>query len=235
MRKIRTIEIGHSKITKGVIFDLDGTLIDSLDTFTRAFNQGIGKFGHKPVSRATVADFMNNGITMEKLLVELFPDTFEKEENIDRLREEFKKAYLELEVDSVRLIPGAEEALSRLREMGLKIGIVTARLSLGEDKWRELRRLGIDHYIDTMVTGAEAERKPAAGSLLECIRRLGLSPAECVMVGDSRVDILTGRAASVITIVLPNGVATREALSRENPDVILHSLADLPGYISTLL
>ena len=132
------------------------------------------------------------------------------------------------------MIPGAEEVLLRLRGMGLKIGIVTARLSSGEAKWRELRRLGIAHYIDAMVTGAEAERKPAAGSLLECIKRLGLSPAECMMVGDSRVDILTGRAASVFTIVLPNGVATRETLSENNPDAILNSLADLAGYISML-
>lgn len=219
---------------KGVIFDLDGTLIDTIDTFTRAFNHGVGQFGFEPVSKEKVAEFMNDGVPLDKILSELFPATFDRKESAERFREEIKKAYLEFEEDGVTLIPGAKEVLSRLKEMGFKIGIVTARLSSGEAKWRDLIRLGIDHYIDAMVTGGEAERKPAPGSLLECIKKLGLSPAECVMVGDSRVDILTGRAASVITIVLPNGVASREILSRDKPDIIMDSLTDIPDYVSTM-
>ncbi|MFC2017931.1 HAD family hydrolase [Chloroflexota bacterium] len=219
---------------KGVIFDLDGTLIDTIDTFTRSFNQGIGKFGLEPVPIEVTADFMNNGQTMEELLSRLFPGSFKKED-LDNFREEIKKAYLELEEDGVKLIPGAKEALQKLREMELKMGIVTARMSPKDVKRREIVRLGISQYIDAMVTGAEAERKPAPGSLLECINRLGLSPAECVMVGDSRVDVLTGRAASVMTIVIPNGVASRETLSGYNPDVMLDSLDDLPGYIGILV
>jgi len=228
------MEIREPKKIKGVIFDLDGTLIDTIGTFTGAFNQGIGKFGFKPVSRDKVADFMNNGTPLEEMLTEVSLDTFEKKENIDILRDEIKKAYLELEVDGVKLIAGAKEVLPKLRGMGLKIGIVTARLSSGEVKWRELRRLDIDHYIDIIITGGEAERKPAPGSLLECIKQLGLSHTECVMVGDSQIDILTGRAASVITIVVPNGVASKETLATYNPDVILDNLAELPGYITTL-
>lgn len=227
--------ISEAKNIKGVIFDLDGTLIDTLDTFVRSFNQELRKLGLKPISKEKVADFMNNGIPLDKILPELSPSTFEKKEDRHRFRVEMEKTYAKLEENGVKLIPGAEEILPTLKEMGLKIGIVTARLSTGEAKWRELRRLGIANYIDAMVTGAEAERKPAAGSLLECIKRLGLSPTECVMVGDSRVDILTGRAASVMTIVLPNGVATRETLSEDNPDVIMDTLTDLPSYISTLV
>ena len=67
---------------KGVIFDLDGTLIDTIDTFTRAFNRAIDKFGLKPVSRDKVADFMNNGIPMENILTELFPGTFQRRRRI---------------------------------------------------------------------------------------------------------------------------------------------------------
>lgn len=219
---------------KGAIFDLDGTLIDTIETFTQSFNRGIGQFGLEPVPLEITANFMNNGQTMEELLSELFPGRFNKED-LDSFREEIKKAYLELEEEGVKLIPGAREALQSLREMGLRMGIVTARMSPKDVKRREISRLGISQYIDAMVTGAEAERKPAPGSLLECINRLGLSPAECIMVGDSRVDVLTGRAASVMTIVIPNGVASRETLSGYKPDVILDSLTDLPGYIGSLV
>lgn len=219
---------------KGVIFDLDGTLIDTIDTFTRSFNQGIGKFGLGPVPVEITADFMNNGQTMEQLLSRLFPGSF-RNDDLTSVREEIRKSYLEMEEEGVKLIPGVKVALQKLRDMELKIGIATARMSPEEVKWREVRRLGIDQYIDAMVNGAEAERKPAPGALLECIRRLELSPDKCVMVGDSLMDILTGRAASVITIVLPNGVASRETLLSYNPDIILDNISDLPGYIGTIV
>ena len=219
---------------KGVIFDLDGTLIDTLEAYTQAVNQGIGKFNLKPVSIEKLADFLNRGLTLEKTLLELFPTTFEKKEARLQCLEEVITVYRYLVKESVSLMPGAEETLPRLREMGLKIGIVTARTTTGERKWLELRHLGIDHYIDAIVTGGEAERKPATGSLMECLKILGLSPTECVMVGDSQADILAGKAAGVMTIALPTGVASRETLSKDNPEAIIDSLADLTAYISTL-
>lgn len=220
---------------KGVIFDLDGTLIDTLEAYARAFNQGIEKFGLKPVSEEKLAFFLNWGLPLEKILLEISPTTFRKDGPRLQCLEEIGKAYSELEEENVILKPGVEEVLPGLREMGLKIGIVTGRMTSGELKWRELRRLGVDHYIDAMVTGAEAERKPAIGSLMECIKMLGLSPKDCVLVGDSQADILTGKAAGVMTVALPTGVASRETLSKDNPAVILDSLADLTGYISTLV
>ena len=118
---------------------------------------------------------MNNGQTMEQLLSRLFPGSF-RNDDLTSVREEIRKSYLEMEEEGVKLIPGVKVALQKLRDMELKIGIATARMSPEEVKWREVRRLGIDQYIDAMVNGAEAERKPAAGALLECIRRLELSP-----------------------------------------------------------
>jgi HAD superfamily hydrolase (TIGR01509 family) len=219
---------------KGVIFDLDGTLIDTLETYTRAFNQGIAGFNLAPISKETLATFLNRALPLEKILLELFPIPFEEKEVRLVCLGEIQKAYTALEKENVLLKPGVKEILPKLREMGLKIGIVTARMTSGEIKWRELRRLGINHFIDAMVTGAEAERKPATGSLMECIRQLGLFPAECVSVGDSRADIITGKAAGVITIALPTGVATREDLCQENPEAIIDNLTELTRYISEL-
>ncbi len=219
---------------KGVIFDLDGTLIDTLETYTRAFNQGIAGFNLASVSKETLATFLNRALPLDKILVELFPIPFEKKAIRLECLGEIQKAYTALEKENVILKPGVEEILPKLREMGLKIGIVTARTTSGETKWRELRRLGINHFIDAMVTGAEAERKPATGSLMECIRQLGLSPAECISVGDSRTDIITGKAAGVITIALPTGVATREDLCQENPAAIIDNLTELTRYVSEL-
>jgi len=218
---------------KGVIFDLDGTLIDTLETYTLAFNQGIEAFNLKPISKEKLATLLNRALPLEDILLELFPTPFKEKETRLKCLEEIRKAYTELE-KNVKLKPGVEEVLPKLREMGMKIGIATARTTSGEVKWLELRRLGIDHFIDAMVTAAEAERKPAIGSLIECIKRLGLSPAECVLVGDSQSDVLTGKAAGVMTIALPTGVASKENLCRENPETIIDSLTALPDFISHL-
>jgi len=231
---MRGISARNTKI-KGVIFDLDGTLIDTHETYTRAFNQGILRFNLAPISKEKLATFLNRALPLEKILLELFPIPFEEKEVQFKCLGEIQKAYTDLERENVPLKPGVEEVLPKLREMGLKIGIVTARTTSGETKWRELRRLGINHFIDAMVTGAEAERKPATGSLMECIRQLGLSPAECVLVGDSQADIITGKAAGVTTIALPTGVATVENLSQENPAAIINNLTELPRYISQLI
>ena len=217
---------------KGVIFDLDGTLIDTLEGYIEAFNRGIKGFGLEPISKEKLATFLNKALGLESILMELFPTTFQEKETRSQCLAEIVKAYLELEKTTVSLKPGVREVLSQLREIGLKVGIVTGRTTSGETKWLEVRRLGIDQFIDSIVTGAEAPRKPAPGGIIKCAQQLGLSPAECVAVGDSQADIITGKAAGAITIAITSGVATKEALAEERPDYIISSLAQLPSQIA---
>ena len=117
--------------------------------------------------------------------------------------------------------------MESLKENGRRIAIVTGRMTTGERKWRELHRLNISHFIEVMVTGAEARSKPAPDGIIKCIQELGLSAQECVYVGDSRVDIIAAKKAGVRTIVIPTGVADRRSLAREKPDYILGDLTSL--------
>jgi HAD superfamily hydrolase (TIGR01509 family) len=220
---------------KGVIFDLDGTLIDTLEAFTRAFNRGIEKFDPETISEEKLADFLNRALRLEHILLELFPSTFEEPEVRSQCLAEILKSYItELEQDKVFLNPGVGEVLPVLKAMGLKIGIVTGRTTSGEQKWTELHRLNIAHFIDSMVTAAEAPRKPAPDGISKCSKEMGLSPDECVLVGDSQADIITGKAAGSITIAIPTGVAKEELLSEESPTAIISSLAELPSLIERL-
>ncbi len=212
---------------KGVIFDLDGTLIDTLETYIQAFNRGIGRFNLEPITKEKLAAFLNRDLGLENILLELFPSLFEEREARLQCFEEIRSAYLELEKENVLLKPGVDEVLPLLKGMGIKIGIVTGRTTSGQDKWIELSRLGIDSFIDAMVTGAEAERKPSPEGLLKCARELGLSLEDCVMIGDSQADIITGRAAGVVTLAIASGVAREELLSKEHPTAIINSLTEL--------
>jgi HAD superfamily hydrolase (TIGR01509 family) len=220
---------------KGVLFDLDGTLIDTLEAYTRAFNQGIKKFDLEPISEEKLASFLNRALGLESILRELFPSHFEKPEIRLQCLTEIAKAYrTEVEQRKVSLKPGTREVLSKLKEMGLKIGIVTGRTTSGELKWAELHWLNIAHFIDSIVTGADAPRKPSPDGAVKCANEIGLSPEECVLVGDSQADIITGKAAGIITIAIPTGVAKEELLSQEGPTAIISSLAELPSLIRNL-
>ncbi len=220
---------------KGVIFDLDGTLIDSLETYTQAFNQGIGKFGLGPVTNEELATLLNRALGLEDILLELFPSKLEDKEARLHCMKEMRNAYVKLEGENVLLKPGAVEVLPLLSKMGLKIGIVTARTTSGERKWAELRRLNIDQFIDVMVTAAEAKRKPSPEGVIKCAKELGLSPEECVLVGDSQADLIAGRAAGTMTIAITSGVAKEELLSKETPLVIINNLAELPSILGSLV
>jgi phosphoglycolate phosphatase len=219
---------------KGAIFDLDQTLIDSLQAFTEAFNRGIKPFGLDPVDREMVASFLDNGWRMDKMLSEAFPSVFLEEEIRKQCQDEIRKAYLELEPKKVILKSGAEQTLRALREKRVKIGIVTGRITKGDGKWLELRRLNIHQYIDAMVTAAEAPAKPAPDGLISCAKALGLLTEECVYVGDSRLDIRAGKKAGLLTAGIVTGVAGKESLIKEGPDFILGEVSELLNYLNEL-
>jgi len=212
---------------KGVIFDLDETIIDSLGAYTEAFNRGTRTFGLKPVTEERIAHFLDKGFRLGQILSALFPSIFEEEEKRQVCEYEIRKAYLGIEAQKVGLKPGVKQTLQSLKEKGIKIGIVTGRMTKGEHKWLELSRLNIRRLVDAMVTAAEAPAKPAPDGLIKCIEELGLSAEECIFVGDSRVDIMAGKKAGVRTVAVHTGVADKELLIEQGADYILPDLNSL--------
>jgi HAD superfamily hydrolase (TIGR01509 family) len=217
---------------KGVIFDLDGTIIDSLETYTQAFNRGLEQLHEEPIPKNELAALLNTGLGLKDTIMKRYSSL--DQETAEKYFEEIRDAYLELEKEGVRLQPGAREVLSRLKARGVKIGIVTGRTTSGEGRWHELRRLNAAQFIDVMITGADSARnKPAPDGLIKCIRELGLSAQECVFVGDSQADLLTGKAAGVKTIGITTGVAEKGALTLEKPNAIIDSMAELTSWIES--
>ncbi len=223
----------HSTI-KGIIFDLDGTIISSLDAYTGAFNRGLKAFGLDPVTAASIANLLDQGFRLGQVLIRLFPSVFENENKRRTCEDSIRKAYIELEPNMVSLKPGVYQTLQSLKATEFKIGIVTGRTTKGEHKWRELHRLNISQFIDIMVTGFEAPAKPAPDGLEMCVKGLGLCAQDCVFVGDSRVDIMAGKKAGVRTIAVHSGVADRELLVQQQPDRILADLSSLISCIGGL-
>lgn len=220
------------KKISGVIFDLDGTLIDSLTAYAMAFNRTVDQHRLLPINLREMTDLLNQFISLDQMLQRTYPQL--SDDARAGFMTEMRNEFIALAAEHITLQPYAKEVLGELREQGLKIGIATGRMSDGTSKWRELRNLHIDTLIDAVVTAGETRPKPDPASLIKCVLDLGLTPEACVFVGDSRADIIAARSAGVTSIAIPTGVASRQDLAAEQPGCIIDSLALLPEQLYAL-
>lgn len=224
-------------MVKGVIFDLDGTIVDSLEALWRAFNAGVTAFKLAPVTREPLFALMNKGNSLADILREIYPElrTESASSTISDIMSVIRKEYLAKGVAEVRLSDGAPGVLERLRTKGLKIGIVTSRTVAPEKMWREFSRLQVAQFVDAVVTANESRRKPAPEPVIECLKRLKLYPEECIFVGDSQADMRAGKAAGVGTVAIATGVSSRQNLSAESPDFIFDNLPSFTEKLDYIL
>jgi HAD superfamily hydrolase (TIGR01509 family) len=217
---------------KGVIFDLDGTLIDSLETYLMAFNHTVDRYNLKTIDLREMTDFLNQFLSLEQLLLKLYPSL--TPEDIQGFMVEMRDEFISLAKHHITLKPHTKEVLLSLKDRGMKIGIATGRMSQGNGKWRELNNLSIDILIDVVVTAGETKPKPDPACIIKCAEKLGIPLEKCVFVGDSKADIIAGRSAGVQVIALPTGVATRDELLKEMPGFLLDCLSELPAQIEKI-
>ncbi len=174
---------------EGVIFDIDGTLVDSFPVYCSAFNRGIQKYNLEPVSQRYLIDAMKRSANLLEVFRKVFPPGTE-EALIEKCRKEILELFMKAEVDEVKLFPGVRELFKNLRDKGIRIGVATGRTSPPEKEWERFKRYGLDGFIDSIVTSREVEkRKPAPDAILECANRLKIPIENCLVVGDTEADI----------------------------------------------
>lgn len=207
--------------TKAVLFDLDGTLVDSLQlierTCRRVFKemnipwgdgQALGMIGLplKAIGRRFAGDKANN------------------------FEEIYKHFYHRDHDQYTRLFPGTLDMLEQLHKRGLKLGVVTSKGKPGTE--RTIAFTGLDRFFEVVVTAYDVEKhKPEPEPLLKALDSLKVIAANSIYVGDSRFDILTGQNAGARTLGVTWGLATREELLSLKPDGLLDRWDDLPGYL----
>jgi len=215
-------------ICDAVIFDLDGTLIDSTEVYLRILNVAFGRLNLPLFSREDILDLLIEGnFDWDRLLPIDLKDR--KEEIIQKSMEIIREIYPQMFREEVELIPGAADILRRISMEGMKIGLVTSTDAKSlAPKLYPLQASGIVDLLQVIITTDEvANRKPAAEPLMECGKRLSVHMERIVYVGDSRVDIRAGKAAGTMTIGVLTGVDDYESLKAEEPDTILDSVVGL--------
>lgn len=180
---------------KLIVFDLDGTLINSIPDLTDAVNHIRSIFGLSLLSEGDVTVLVGDGA--KKLVEDALPGFSQKEQQ--KGLDCFLSYNLNHIIDKTRLYPGAIEALKTLKEMGCTLAVASNKSELHCKEI--LRLLEVDHYFSA-VLGAEsaAERKPSPAPIFHLMQQFGVSNSETVMVGDSVNDIKSGKSAGVLTI-----------------------------------
>jgi len=199
---------------RAVLFDWDGTLVDTAEASFRCYVRLFDEFG-VPFDRETYARTYS-------------PNWYRTFRMLDIPEERWPHAdarWLEhFAEEEVALIDGARELLDGLRERGLATGIVTSG-----SRERVLRELDTHGFaFHECVFGCDVkEKKPHPEGLLLCLERLRVAADEAVYVGDSPEDVAMARAAGVYSIAVPGGYPNREALLASRPDVVAESLKEV--------
>jgi HAD superfamily hydrolase (TIGR01509 family) len=212
---------------KGVIFDLEGTLVDVWEVYAEIVRQIAIKFNLSPIPKQELFTLVDQGYNLKEVFSKFYP--FADKETLSNWMKEGDRLFVE---NPFSIKPEVKEMLQSLKGRGLRMGIVTSTPFPPDAIWSWVGELGIKDFFEVVITGTEAPRKPAPDSIIKCVEKLRLSPEECLSVGDSRADIVAGRGAGVKTVAFSGGVATKETLLAEKPDFSIEELTQFPSLLS---
>lgn len=211
---------------KAVIFDLDGTLLYTLEDLTDADNYVMRKFGYPEHTIDEVRSFVGNGI---KLLIERSIPDGNKNPDFEAAFSEFKSYYTDHCQIKTRPYDGIMELLSKLYELGYKLAIVSNK---NQAAVTELNDIYFKDFISTAIGEMDGVRKkPAPDTVLKALSELGVTADDAVYVGDSDVDRETAKNSDMDCVSVTWGFRDRELLESLNPYAIIDTPKDLLKYI----
>jgi phosphoglycolate phosphatase len=215
-----------------IVFDLDGTLVDTAPDLVSTLNVVFERIGLPPVDYATARNLVGGGARkmIERGLATEGRTVAAAE--VDDLTRQFIEHYAEHIADRSHIFPGVETALTQLAAKGCRLAVCTNKL-----EWlaaRLLHKLNLAHLF-VVVSGGDTYKlqKPHPEPLRRTIARAGGSDGQAVMVGDSIVDIATGRAAGIPVIAVDFGYS-ETPVSELGPARVISAFAELPEAVFEL-
>jgi len=191
------------------IFDLDGTLLDTLDDLMAAVNHALRRYGMPVHSREDIRRFVGNGVRL--LMVRAVPDG-ERNPMFEDVFRTFREYYMEHSLDTTRPYDGIPELLAELKALGCRTAVVSNKFCAAT---QDLCRHFFPDTIEVAIGEHEAEgirKKPYPDTVFEALRQLGVDREGAVYIGDSDVDLQTARNAGLPCISVLWGFRDREFL-----------------------
>ncbi len=207
---------------KLAVFDMDGTILDTLEDLKDSTNFALEKCGYPTRTYDEVRRFVGNGI--RKLIERAVPEGLTVEQ-IDRVHEVFTEHYKVHCADKTKAYDGIKPLLEKLRASGVKTAVVSNKADYGV---QELCKEYFDGLFDYAVGEREGiRRKPAPDAVNEALRVLGMSKSEAVYIGDSDVDFETAKNAELPCISVLWGFRDEEFLREKGATLFVHDPAEI--------
>lgn len=218
-------ETSKSKL-KAILFDLDGTLIDTYQTILQSMQYAI---------QSVLQSEIPPEVLMKKVGQPLLVQVADFSEDVHQ-REEIMRAYREhnakIHDQTTKSFPGCTEALDRLLEAGLVLGVVTSKMH--KPACEGLALFGLEKKMSCVIGADDCDKhKPDPEPVIKAMQLLGLSKDECVYVGDSPFDIASGNSAGLTTIAALWGMFSPEILKAQNPHYCASTITECCELILT--
>jgi len=220
-----------SKIKKydTIIFDLDGTLLNTLEDLTDSVNYALELYGYPKRTIEEVRKFVGNGVA--RLITLAVPGGIDDPFYKDCL-ETFKKYYSENMNNKTIPYKGIINLLQQLKKEDYKLAVVSNKI---DKAVKGLVREFFGEYVQVAIGETDnISRKPAPDTVLKAIEELGSSPDKTVYVGDSEVDVKTAKNSGVICVGVTWGFRDRDVLEKEGADFIIDEPMELVKIIDPI-
>ena len=215
---------------KAVIWDLDGTLLNTLDDLAASTNAALLKNDLPQRTTDEVRRFVGNGV--RRLIEQAVPEQGEKHPKFQQVLDDFVAHYGAHSRDNTRPYDGIMEALEQLTEMGAMHAIVSNKIDFA------VKALSQDYFPGRMKSAVgddpSRRKKPAPDSVLEAMRQMNVTAEECVYVGDSDVDVITARNAGIPCVAVTWGFRDEQCLKDAGAEYIAHTAEELVSAIASL-
>ena len=212
---------------RAVLYDLDGTLIDSTGAIVGCFMHTFDHFGVPRPDAAVIIGSIGAPLDDQFLL-------FWPEGDPAECCRVYRERYVKVCCEQTQLLPGAREILAACRDAGLIQGVATSkRLSYAE---MILEHLGILSYFDVRFGPDEVtHHKPHPEAVLKATAAMGVKPGETFFVGDTHYDVGAGKAAGARMLCVTTGYATRDALEAMAPEAVYDHLDEVQQHVLAAL
>lgn len=212
---------------KLVIFDLDGTLLYTLEDLMKSVNFTLDLFGYETRTLSEISSFVGNGV--EYLLRQTLPYDI-KEDEFKLCYACFKDHYSKHCCESTRPYDGIIETLEILKDRGVKIGVVSNKFQSAAEEVCEHYFKGL--YDAVMGESDECRRKPSPDGINAICEKFGVEKEDAIFFGDSEVDIKTGDNAGVYCVSVLWGYRDRKFLSKNGAKLFINNPLDIVDMIN---
>lgn len=214
---------------RAVMFDVDGTLLDSVPAYYEIARLAVEPFGYA----VTMEQIRHSLATAQSFWRAVVPEGLDdREARMKTMSATARREWPRVLRECARPFEHVHAALAGLHARGVKLGIVTSAQGEVIDV---LRAFGLADYFDAIVTGSDvARRKPDPEGLVKCLAILGIDPGEALYVGDTPLDVDASRAAGTNVLGVLTGAADSAMLSRSGADRLLPNLRAIDQLIATM-